>query len=158
VSDVNPEPRTVDEQMDRPTRGKPPELDLAELLKPPGHGRVIRNRKLDLEQVGQRPEEALGLTKRKMKDHADHQRSLDRDVRIDALASGFAAGRRTPGIERRIGEPDGQVATLLEARLVFSPISHPVLRLRVLVLAALRILHRLWLRVEDGSVPTCSRP
>ena len=142
MSDVNPEPRTVDEQMDRSTRGKLPEWDLAELLKPPGHGRVIRNRKLDLEQLGQRPEEALGLAKRKMKDHADCQRSLDRDVRIEALASGFAAGRSMPGFERGIGEPDGQVATLLEARLVFSPIPHLISRLRVLVLAALRILHR----------------
>jgi len=44
--------------------------------------------------------------------HADRQRGLDRDVRIGALASGFAAGRSTPGIEGGIREPDCEVASL----------------------------------------------
>jgi len=53
-----------------------------------------------------------------MKDHAERQRSLNRDVGIGALAAGLPARRSTPGIERGIGEPDGHVATLFEARLV----------------------------------------
>jgi hypothetical protein len=60
-------------------------LDLAERAKPPGQGRVIRDREIQLEQMGHRPEEALGLAKRKMKDHADRQRSFDREVGISAL-------------------------------------------------------------------------
>ena len=58
------------------------------------------------------------------------------------LAAGFAAGGSTPGFERVIRKPDCQVATTLEAGLIFGPIPYPILRLRVLVLAALRILHR----------------
>ena len=69
-----------------------------------------------------------------MEDHADRQRGLDRDVRIGTLASWF------------IGKPDREVATLLEASLVLRPILDPILRLRVFVLASLRLLHRWWLR------------
>ncbi len=82
TADVNPEPRTADEQMDRSIRGEPAELDLAELPKPPQQGPVIRDREIQLEQVSQRTQEALGLAKRKVEDHADRQSRLDRDVRI----------------------------------------------------------------------------
>ena len=44
-----------------------------------------------------------------MKDHADRQSSLDRDVRIGALASGFAAGRKR-GKGALIGGAVGLVA------------------------------------------------
>ena len=76
-----------------------------------------------------------------MEDHANRQRGLDRDVRVGTLATGFAAGRSSPRIERVIRKPDGEVATTPEAGLVLRPIPHPISRLRVLVLAALRILH-----------------
>ena len=49
MADMNPEPRTVDEQMDGSIRGEPPELDLAELLEPSGQRSVIRDREIDLE-------------------------------------------------------------------------------------------------------------
>ena len=48
IADVNSEPRPVDEQVDRWIGGEPPEPDLAELLKSPGQGRVIRNREIQL--------------------------------------------------------------------------------------------------------------
>ena len=128
--------------MDRSVRGELAELDLAELLNPPRKRDVIRNREIQLEQLDKRPKESLGLAKRKMEDHADRQGRLDREVRIGALATGLAAGGSTPGFERVIREPDGQVATMLEAGLIFRPIPYPIPRLGVLVLAALRILHR----------------
>ena len=34
-----------------------------------------------------------------MKDHADRQRRLDRDIRVDALLPGFATGWSTPGFD-----------------------------------------------------------
>ena len=48
--------------------------------------------------MGHRPEESLGLAKRKMQDHSDRQRGLDRDIRIGAPTAGFAAGRSAPGV------------------------------------------------------------
>ena len=44
-------------------------------------------------------------------------------------------------MERSIRKPDGQITALLEALFLFRPIPYPILRLRVLVLASLRILH-----------------
>ena len=99
MPDVNPEPRTVDEQMDRSICGESAKPNVTELLKPPGQGRVIRDREIQLEQLGQRPEEALGLAKRKMEDHADRKSRLDGDVRIRALATGLPAGRFPPGVD-----------------------------------------------------------
>jgi len=83
---------------------------------------VIWDREIDLEQLYQGTEEALGLAKREIEDHADRQRGLDRDVSVGTLAAGFAAGGSTPGFERVIRKPDCQVATTLEASLIFGPI------------------------------------
>jgi len=111
VSNVNPEPRTVDEQMDRPICGKSAKAYVTELLEPPGQRRVIGDREIHLKQLGQRPEEALGLPERKVEDHADRQSRLDGDVRVGTLASGFATGRGPPGVESVIGQPDCEVTT-----------------------------------------------
>ena len=46
MADVNPEPRTVDEQVDRSIRGEPAEPNAIELLEPSGQRGVIRNRKI----------------------------------------------------------------------------------------------------------------
>ena len=56
-------------------------------------------------------EEPLGLAKRKTKDHTNRQSRLDRDVRVGALAAGFAVGRSTPSLDSVLGEPDGHVTT-----------------------------------------------
>jgi hypothetical protein len=103
---------------------------------------LIGDREIELEQVGEGTEKALGLAKRKVEDHADRQRGLDRDVRVPALTTGLATCRSSPGIERSIREPHRQVATSLQTGLVRSPIADPILRLRVLVLAALLRLSR----------------
>ena len=71
---------------------------------------MIRDWEIDLEEPCQATEETLGLAKRKMEDHADRQRSLDREVRIGALAAGFPAWWSPPGVEGIVREPDGEVA------------------------------------------------
>jgi len=100
--------------------------DLTELLKPPRQRRVIGNWDLDLEHLRQGTKEPLGLPEGKVEHHADRQGRLDRDVRVGALTTGFATGCCPPGVECVIGEPDCEVATLLEPCLVFSPIPHPI--------------------------------
>ena len=138
---MNPEPCAVDEYVDRSISRLPRKLNVAELLQTSGQRRVIGDREIELEERGQATEEALGLAERKLEDHADRERCLDRDVRVCALTTGFATSRSSPRIERVIREPDGQVATTPKTGLVLRPIPQTISRLRVLVLAALRILH-----------------
>ena len=97
---MNPEPRTIDEQMDRLTVPGRTKWDYAELLETSRQGRVIRDWETQLEQLGQRPEEALSLAKRKMEDHPNRQSSLDSDVCICTLTTGFPAWRFPPGGDR----------------------------------------------------------
>ena len=93
MPDVNPEPRAVDEEVDRSIRREPTKPNGTERLEAPRQSRVVGDREIDLEELCQATEKALGLAKRKMEDHADRQRSFDREVGIGALAAGFAAGR-----------------------------------------------------------------
>ncbi len=60
MADVNPEARAVDEQVDRPMARDRTKRDLTERLEPPGQSRVVRNRDLHLEHLGQGTQEALG--------------------------------------------------------------------------------------------------
>ncbi len=122
MPDVNSETRTIDEQMDWSFRGEPAKPNVTELLKPPRQRGVIGDREIDFEQFCEGTQEALGLAKRKMENHADRQRGLDRHVRVGTLTTGFPTGRGSPGIERSIRKPDGQVTTFPEGCLVFRPI------------------------------------
>ena len=99
--------------MDRTVPGESGKPGRAKALQSPRQRGVIGDRKVDFEQLGKGTKEALGLAKWKMKDHADRERRLDRNVRIGALATRLAAGRSAPGIECGIGEPDGEIAALL---------------------------------------------
>ncbi len=54
MADVNPEPRTIDEQMDRPIALDSAERDLTERLEPPGQRRVVRNGDVQFELLCQR--------------------------------------------------------------------------------------------------------
>ncbi len=51
VANVNPESRTIDEQMDRSSGRELAEPDLTELLEPPGQRRLIGDREVHREQV-----------------------------------------------------------------------------------------------------------
>jgi hypothetical protein len=72
---------------------------------------------------------------KKRTDPPSPERGLDHPVAIRHSETGHriedSTRRSSPGIERSIRKPDGQVTTLLEAGLVFRPIPKPVLRLRV---------------------------
>ena len=103
--------------------------------------RVIGDREIELEEPDQAPEKALRLSERELEDNANRQCGLDRDVCVGTLATGFTAGRSSPRIERDVRKPDGEVATTPKSGLENRPIPHPISRLRVLVLAALGILH-----------------
>ena len=87
MTDVDPETRAVDEQMDRSIRREPAVPDLAELLEPSGQRRMVGNRDLQLVHVGQGTKEALGLPEWKMEDHADRQGCLNRDVCLASIST-----------------------------------------------------------------------
>ncbi len=141
MTDVDPEPCTVDEYVDRLIGRSPRKLNVAELFQTAGQRRVIGDREIELEEPDQASEKALRLSERELEDNANRQCGLDRDVRVGTLATGFAAGRSSPRIELDVQKPDGEVAPTPKAGLVLRPVSHPISRLCVLVLAALRILH-----------------
>jgi len=110
MTDVDPETRAVDEQMDRSIRRELVVPDLAEFLEAPGQSRMVGNGELHLEHLDQGTQEALGLPKWKVEDHADRQGCLNRDVCVGALAAGLPAGWSPPGVEGIVREPDGEVA------------------------------------------------
>ena len=97
---MNPQAGAIDEKMDRLAFPRRTKRDYAELLETPGQGRVIRDWETQFEQLGQRPEEALSLAKRKMEDHPNRQSSFDSDISICALTAGFPAWRFPPGGDR----------------------------------------------------------
>ena len=113
MTNVNPEPRTVDEQMDRSIALDHTKREFTEFLEAPRQSRMVGNGDLRLEHVGQRTKEALGLSEREVEDHADRQGRLNRDVRVGALVAGFAAGWSLPRVEGVIGKPDGKVSSSL---------------------------------------------
>jgi hypothetical protein len=92
IADVNLKTRTVDERVDTSMVRDRTKRDLTERGDPPRQSRVIRNRDIQFELLYQRSQESFGLPEGKMKDHADRQGCLNRDVRVGALATGFAAG------------------------------------------------------------------
>jgi hypothetical protein len=111
IADVNPETRTVGEQVDSSLARDRTKREFTERREPPGQSRVIRNRDVQFEFLCQRSQESFGLPEREMKDHADRQRCLNRNVRVGALAAGLAAGSGPPGVDGVVGKPDGEAAS-----------------------------------------------
>jgi len=110
IADVNSETCTVDEQMDRPLARDHTKRDLTEGLQPPGKSCVVGNGDVQFERLCQRSQEPFGLPERKVKDHADRQRRLNRNVHVETLAAGATTGWCPPGFESVVGKPDGEVA------------------------------------------------
>ena len=85
---------------------------------------MIGDREIDLQQLCQATEEALGLAKRKMEDHADRQRCLDRDVRntyVDRRVCrwpGPAKRRAEHATATRSGRHDAGARPRIQARFV----------------------------------------
>ena len=96
-SHMNPEPRTIDEQMDRLTVPGRMKRDYAELLETSRQSRMVWNWQINSQHTGQGTKEPLGLSKRKVEDHPNRQRCLDGNVSICALTAGSPAGRFPPG-------------------------------------------------------------
>ena len=71
---------------------------------------MVRGVQVQARQPEQRRDEALGLSKRQVEEHAQAQRGEDRQVRVARLPSTTAGRRRRPGTQRLLGEPDGDVA------------------------------------------------
>ena len=97
---MNPEPRTVDEQMDRLTVPGRMKRDYAELLETSRQSRMVWNWEINSQHTGQGTKEPFGLSKRKVKDHPNRQSRLDSDVCICALTAELPAWRFPPGGDR----------------------------------------------------------
>jgi hypothetical protein len=62
MTDMDPDPCAVDEQMHRAMSGRPVKLDLAKSRQSLGQRCVIRDRQVRIEQPEQGAQEALSLT------------------------------------------------------------------------------------------------
>ena len=74
-------------------------------------------------------EESLGLPKREVEHGPQRQRRHDGDIRVLELADWPATRGRIPSFDRRLVEPDRDVAPLPKRLLLRSPVHHTILRL-----------------------------
>lgn len=118
---------------------------------------MIGDRKVQVKEISEGPEEPLGLAEREAEDDLDRQSSLDGQVRVGPLTVGPSGGWRPPAIQRGFGESDRKGATLPESGFVVSPVLHSVTELGVLVLAAVGIRHRGWLQVGYAGPSRCGQ-
>ncbi len=100
---------------------------------------MIRDVNIETQQRRHRSEEAFRLPQTQVIDGTNSQRSLDGEVRIDALTARLPASGRVPRFNRLFGEPKRQLATLSKGGFVRRPAPDPIGFLRILVLATLRI-------------------
>ena len=77
-------------------------------------------------QPEQRRDEALGLPKRQVEEHAQGQRRQDRQVRVALLPATTPGRRRGPRTESVLGEPDGDIASGAQPALVRRPVPDPI--------------------------------
>ena len=68
---------------------------------------MIRDADINSERVGNRSQQAFGLTQRLMEDQAKREAGLDGDRRIDWLTAPLSGGRGMPGINGFFGQPNG---------------------------------------------------
>ena len=86
---------------------------------------VIRHGQIQSEQAQGRAREAFGLTQRQMEDEPQRQHQFDRHVGIQRLATARRPTWRTPSRQCRLIQPEGQVATPPQARLIDRPVGDP---------------------------------
>jgi hypothetical protein len=79
---------------------------------------VIRDVNMETQQRRHRSEEAFRLPQTQVIDGTSSQRSLDGQVRIDALTTRLPASGRVPRFTRFFGEPKRQLATLSKGGFV----------------------------------------
>ena len=90
---------------------------------------MVGSREVEVHQFEQRSHEALGLPEGQVEDEPQGECGLDRHVGVQGLPASLATSVRRPGGGGRLGEPDGDVATIPEALLVFAPVLNAILRL-----------------------------
>ena len=87
-------------------------------------------------------QEAFGLSVGELVHHPDNQARFNRHVRIDPLTARLTGLVGLPVRDCLLVKPDCQIAPAAQPFVVFRPVANVVLLLlRVLVLAALGILH-----------------
>ena len=122
---VDLQPGRVDDQVDRAVvssaQGGDQHVPVA-----PGQRRVVRGVQVQAHQPEQRRDEALGLPKRQVEEHAQGQRRQDRQVRVALLPATTPGRRRGPRTESVLGEPDGDIASGAQPALVRRPVPDPI--------------------------------
>ena len=79
---------------------------------------MVRGLEVQVHQAQKRVQEALGLAQRQPEDDPQRQRGQDRDIRVPSLSSAQTVLRRRPGGDRRLAQPDCDVATASETSFV----------------------------------------
>ena len=92
----------------------------------PRERRVVRGVQVQVQQPEQRRDEALGLPKWQVEEHAQAQRGQDRQVRVARLPAPTPRRRWGPHTEGLFREPDGKVAAGAQPALVRRPVPHPI--------------------------------
>ena len=87
---------------------------------------MVGGGQLEPEQPQHAVSERLGLTQGKMKDEAQRQHQLDRQVGMARLSARRRPTWRLPSCQRRFVQPEGQVATAPQSELVRRPIRDQV--------------------------------
>src|SRR6202034_3816556 len=88
--------------------------------------RVIGDGDVDLEHVGDRSQQTLGLSQRLVEYQAEREARLDGDRRVDRLTAPPSGGRRLPCRDRLLGHPYGQASAPDQRSVVFRPVRDPV--------------------------------
>jgi hypothetical protein len=96
-----------------------------------GHGEI------ETEQTDDRSDQTFGLAQSKAEDGARRQCRRDRQGGIARLTAGRIAPLGAPGGDRHPGEPDRQAVALVQRRVVFRPVRHPVSPFRDMMTAIL---------------------
>jgi len=98
---------------------------------------MIGDGDVDLEHVGDRSQQTLGLSQRLMEDQADRKARLDGDRRIDRLAAPLSGSRCLPDRDRLLGQPHCQAPAPDQRGVVVRPVRDPILGPGDLVATAL---------------------
>src|SRR5208283_2725597 len=94
---------------------------------------VIGDSNIKLEHIGDRSQQAFGLTQRLVEHQAKCETRLDGCRRIDRLTAALAGGRRTPCRHGVFREPQCQASPPHQSSIALWPICHPISRLWKLV-------------------------
>lgn len=133
--------RAVEQQVQRPVRDDtwaPPSKAAAA----PAQGGVVRDAELEPEQPEHAADKTLGLAQGEMEHQPQGQHQLDRQVRVTGLAAWCRPSCRLPPSDRRLIQPERQIAPTAKAGIVCGPVPNPVLRPQDAVTASSVVLER----------------